>query len=225
MGKMGFGYGSEYQLMRYMGRHLNEFNKQVQELLGSDDNINWYDFNRTGLLDKEILNMDFCENQQLINEWNQLWPTNNGKGGINWDAIGKIGDTYILLEAKAHKGELSQPMKAKDETSVKMIELAFNNLRDKYQIAFSKSWTKHHYQLANHLVAVDFLNSRGIKAVLINLFFINGYEINALGKPLKQIKSVRSKKEWLEIILKEHLKLEIHENTIERMIHNLFIEC
>ncbi len=54
MGKMGFGYGSEYQLMRYMGRHLNEFNKQVQELLGSDDNINWYDFNRTGLLDKEI---------------------------------------------------------------------------------------------------------------------------------------------------------------------------
>lgn len=29
MGKIGFGYGSEYQLMRFLGRHRNEFNRRI----------------------------------------------------------------------------------------------------------------------------------------------------------------------------------------------------
>ena len=223
MGKIGFGYGSEYQLMRFLGRHRNELNKSIKELTGLKEEIVWFDFLRSGLLDKEILNVDFVESNEIKEKWNNKWPTNNNKNGINWDAIGLSGDTFILVEAKAHEKELNQAMGAKNKESVKKIHKAFYELCSKYDIEYNDSWIKDHYQLANHLVALDFLNSNGYKAILLNVFFINGYEVNALGKKLKQDKSVKSEMEWKQIIHKEHKKLGIIGNSIEYNVFNLFI--
>lgn len=114
-------------------------------------------------------------------------------------------------------------MGAKHKDSVNEIHKAFYELCSKYDIKYNESWTKDHYQLANHLIVLDFLNSNGYKAILLNVFFINGYEINALGKKLKQDKSVKSTNEREDIIHKEHRKLGIIGNSIEDNVYNLFI--
>ena len=34
MGRMGYGYGSELHLLRWMGRHRNKFNDEVSKAIG-----------------------------------------------------------------------------------------------------------------------------------------------------------------------------------------------
>ena len=41
MAKMGIGYGSEYQLLRYMGRHRKLLNKKILESIGRYGPIDW----------------------------------------------------------------------------------------------------------------------------------------------------------------------------------------
>ena len=72
MGKIGFGYGSEYQLMRFMGRHLQEFNHHVKEAIGSNDDIFWFDFYKQSRRDHELMNMDFISCEKTKKEWDQL---------------------------------------------------------------------------------------------------------------------------------------------------------
>jgi hypothetical protein len=225
MGKIGFGYGSEYQLMRLMGRHLNEFNLIVKKSMKLSTNIVWHDFRRTGLLDHEIMNIDFISSNTIRNQWNEIWPTNSNNAGINWDAVGCSNDVIIIVEAKAHAQELFQSMGATNIRSIDMIRKAFSNLCNDFQIQLNDSWFDENYQLANHLVAVHFLNSRGFKAKLLNLYFIHGYEIDAHGKKKDHSLSVKSQEEWQKIIDEQHNKMRISGNQIEEYITNIFIDC
>ncbi|MGV8125268.1 MAG: hypothetical protein AB2L14_36430 [Candidatus Xenobiia bacterium LiM19] len=44
MAPIGHGYGSEFHLLRYLGRHRNKLNERVNELLGAEE-VFWLDFN------------------------------------------------------------------------------------------------------------------------------------------------------------------------------------
>jgi len=225
MSNIGNGYGSEYQLLRLLGRHRNEFDEKIKECLACSEQVFWMDFNRSGLLDREIMNMDFIPNQEVPDEWRSLWPTNDGRNGINWDAIGKVGDKILLVEAKAHAKELEQKMAASNPHSIQMIRDAFSSLCIKYNVTLNDNWYKIHYQLANHLVAVNFLREKGIDAYLVNIYFINGFQINAHGKELKQSKSITSREEWELVIRRAHDNLGITGTKIEDLIRNIFIDC
>lgn len=102
-GKLALGYGSKYQLLRMLGWHRNNFNKSICRALNlKDDKIEWLDFGYKGPCDSELLNVDFIE---LKDKWRKYWAC--GLRGLNWGAIGIASDeTYILVEAKAHEGEL-----------------------------------------------------------------------------------------------------------------------
>jgi hypothetical protein len=103
MSKIGLGYGSEWHLMRFLGRHRVHFNDQITKVLLNDgvdgiQNIQWLDFNfdpKNDLRDGEIMGMDFLPSDYL-KEWKDFWPDKKaGKIDINrsvqtWDAIGRL---------------------------------------------------------------------------------------------------------------------------------------
>ena len=61
MGKMALGYGSEFHLLRWTGRHRNKFDNKIKQLLNID-NVTWLDFdfsNNTDEPDKELIGLSF----------------------------------------------------------------------------------------------------------------------------------------------------------------------
>jgi len=48
MAKIGYGYGSEWHLLRYLGYHRNYLNQEIDNQLGLQV-IKWLDFNFSGL--------------------------------------------------------------------------------------------------------------------------------------------------------------------------------
>lgn len=44
MAEMALGYGSEYQLLRFLGHHRNFLNNEISEVLNTEEQIYWLDF-------------------------------------------------------------------------------------------------------------------------------------------------------------------------------------
>jgi hypothetical protein len=160
MGQMALGYGSEFHLLRWLGRHRNEFDRQVKNLLDSN-NITWLDFNfdkNKEIPDKELVGLEFLKDElnydKILENWKKEWPQTGNS--MNWDLVGYINQndskTWILIEAKAHLRELKQDCKASSKDSIEKIEkalfLAAKN--NDIEIFENKPWTKKYYQFANN---------------------------------------------------------------------------
>lgn len=140
MADMALGYGSEYQLLRALGHHRNEFFRIIQQTIGlpNDSPIEWIDYPTDDFNIKEMEingnkyggriseDGEWCDIQgfkgqpfyDLLNqEWDKFWPV-RGPRAQNWDGIFRCGDKWFLVEAKAHKEELKsskhQPPKSSD---------------------------------------------------------------------------------------------------------------
>lgn len=163
MGTIGYGCGSEWQLLRYLGYHRAYLTREVLKETGGDS-IDWLDFafskqNIPLRDDEESVGVDFIPGAQ--DQWKKFWPqTGNAQ---NWDAVGKIwtGNSFewLLVEAKGHRGEVTSECGATKPESIKMIRAALDNAR----MTFSKcsqpveNWLKPYYQYANRLTALHFL--------------------------------------------------------------------
>ena len=44
MAEIGCGYGSEFQLMRFLGHHRQDLNKMIKDATGNSGDIQWLDF-------------------------------------------------------------------------------------------------------------------------------------------------------------------------------------
>ena len=44
MAEIGLGYGSEFQLMRFLGHHRNELNDLIHKATNTNELIEWLDF-------------------------------------------------------------------------------------------------------------------------------------------------------------------------------------
>ena len=215
---MGLGYGSKYQLLRMLGWHRNDFNKRIMACVGLSGNVNWLDFGYDGSLDKELLNFDFIP--EVNDEWKRLWECGS-TGGINWDAVGITNDnTYILVEAKAHFGEMKSSPKWKSSNAQEKNNKQIKAFLDKYKVNTSvEAINNGSYQLANRLVALDFLLSRGYKAKLVYVLFENGYEYNT------QYNKSATESQWLKEFDDKLLKLGIKGTGAEALINICVINC
>ena len=214
--KLALGYGSKYQLLRMLGWHRNEFNNALAQSANISSNINWLDFRFNGPEDKELLNFDFIESVKT--EWRQYWAC--GPAGLNWDAVGITEDgTYVFVEAKANIDEMkSAPggIEKSKNSNNQVIAKVIN----KYGVSkTAEDWNRDIYQLANRLVAIDFLIEKGIKAILVYVLFESGYEFNS---PCN--KSV-SKEEWIKTIKNEFNKAGIVGTELEKMVSVCIINC
>lgn len=225
MGRIGYGYGSEWHLLRWMGRHRKCFDKHVLDAIGRlGCAIDWLDFNfdaKDRGADSELKGLEFLgTNKQLQEEWNKFWPA--GSGIHNWDAVGWVnsgdgGQELLLVEAKAHINEMKTNCGAKDLESINMIKQAFEKVKKDLGVPEEKDWMRGYYQLTNRVTALHFLHKQGIPAQLLFIYFVGDRSSQAR-------KCAQSKDEWQGPLTAqtEHVGLA-KGHLLEDRIHKLFL--
>lgn len=233
MAEIGHGYGSEYQLLRFLGHHRHYLEQKIREALKTAADLYWFDYpvDTSKLsLDGEHKGISFLENHQdytyIKQKWEQFWP--NTGNPPNWDAIFKIGDDYFLVEAKAHLDEIASSSGAKEKSS-KEINRAFDQTKKYFDITSRSDWMKEYYQLANRTAFLYFMNNIcKIETHLLNIYFLNGYikRVKSGNKySVIEDKSVSSIGDWQKAIQDEYKYLGIDNTGAEEYIHSVFIDC
>ena len=227
MGTIGYGYGSEWHLLRYLGYHRSYLNDQVMELIGAHS-MEWLDFGFSEVndplhYDKEVKGLEFIQDTDVQKKWQRFWPqTGNSQ---NWDAIGKAninGETeWLLVEAKAHVQELNSNCGAKNYSSLNKIR---NALKETIETIGDISkptdyWLTPYYQYANRLAVLYFLMHKCSPAVNSRLLFIYFYGDYHEGAICPQ-----SAEEWQSNIqvMKAHLGID-ERSQLNQRVHYLFL--
>ena len=187
MAQIGYGYGSEYQLLRFLGHHRRKLEELISEQIGKGS-FEWEDFEFADPKnviseDKEITGLDFLR---------RLYPTQYEKVEAeyktyikkrdwqNWDAVFTHNGTLYLVEAKAHISELSSGKEEHGDSSKEQILDYFKAQLPNLPV--SRVWLQEYYQLANRLATSALLNKHGIKTKVLYIYFVNGYRKRVLEK-------------------------------------------
>ena len=221
MAEMAIGYGSEFQLLRYLGHHRKYLNEQILKVLKVKDEIEWFDYPvnpERDSMDGEFKGIECFKDMKnyidIKTEWKNYWPqTGNSQ---NWDGIFKIGNKFFFVEAKAHVDESHQKCGA-GEKSKEIIKKAFAETCGNVDVA--AEWLSSNcYQLANRLAFLNFCNKFGIKAELVYICFYNGYRVN----PKKDL-SPKDKK-W-EVTMENNFETLKLTEKLKEKIHVVYIDC
>lgn len=78
MGRIGYGYGSEWHLLRHLGYHCAYLSQRVAEVIGGQG-VEWLDFGfsqESAPLrdDSEFVGMEFIQDTQVQQTWKSFWP-------------------------------------------------------------------------------------------------------------------------------------------------------
>lgn len=236
MGLMGIGYGSEFHLLRMLGRHRTQFDRELLTRLTADgvraSAVEWLDnpFNpRNRTRDGEWKSVDFLPDKGG-EDWKRFWPDKragvaNREGVPSWDAVGQLqsdrGTEWLLVEAKAHEQEfaaLSGKCGAGDVSRRKISDA----LRDTFRFCGGSAddwprvesfWLGRGYQLANRLATLRFLISRNQPARLLYIYFT--------GDSYKTCP--RNATRWRALITETYSKLALPErHRLTDRIHYFF---
>jgi hypothetical protein len=121
----------------------------------------WSEYRDTGFLTTLRL-------PKLVDDLEQFWP----RGGPQWDALGVASDgTRVLVEAKAHVAELQSKCGA-GAVSLAQIQAAMDTTKASWGVGANHDWLAPYYQYANRLAHLQFLQQRGINAMLIFVYFV-----------------------------------------------------
>ncbi|MCL5104234.1 MAG: hypothetical protein M1133_08980 [Armatimonadetes bacterium] len=177
MGDIGHGYGSEWHLMRYLGRHRNRLNEKVCQVTGAQL-VDWLDFpfgdQRPYLAEHKGLEFLFGETADSLKEkWAQFWPQSGNSQ--NWDAVGWLrnGTQYelLLVEAKCHETELTSDCGAKERGGRSLIVKSLDEAKSAFGATKGAPWTGPYYQYCNRLAVLHFLRKNQIPARLLFIYF------------------------------------------------------
>jgi len=174
---IALGYGSKWHLLRYLGYHRAALNSAV-EAATLTSAVRWLDFPfdpNHPLLDSEWKGIDFLSDDDAAKrEWTGFWPQT---GNVpNWDAVGwaeRDEQTELLLvEAKAHVGELRNKCGARERGGRPQIRRALDEAR----LAFgscvpAENWLAPYYQYCNRLAVLYFLQQHEVPARLVFVYF------------------------------------------------------
>ena len=180
MAQIGYGYGSEFQLLRFLGHHRNDLEEAIRKAIGdSHESFYWFDFDfadREKVIsgDSEMCGLSFLKkeipNISGVCDKVKKYPWNFDRWQY-WDAVFKLNDVIYFVEAKAHKDEIKSGNKKHGGTHSKEI-LEF--MKGQFSCA-TEEWLKDYYQFANRLSTVSLLNNNGISCKLVNIYFVDGY--------------------------------------------------
>lgn len=94
MSTIGYGYGSEWHLLRYLGYHRKALNDSIVDMMPDVEAIKWFDFrfnSNVRFLDGELKGVEFLsENEPARKAWPDFWPTrrdSKSNNPPNWDAV------------------------------------------------------------------------------------------------------------------------------------------
>ncbi len=233
MGKIGYGYGSEWHLLRFLGYHrqylLNKLASEINAFQGYKINIKDTKFsssNNIFELENEFKGIDVYSSKKILENWQKYWPqTGNVQ---NWDAIveltGKDTDEIVFVEAKAHLDEIKSSCGA-SSNSKNQIEKAFIETINYFGLGKTNStdWFSPYYQFANRLAFLHFLLKNGIKAHLLFVYFCGEDAKNYSGK----VVCPEDKTCWEKAISNMYNRVGVNKkmikNTFFNRVHKIFI--
>ena len=182
--RMQVGYGSAWHLLRCLGFQRQRFNAIVSQATGATE-IAWLDFNPYAgkqkypkdnpILDGERTRLDFlATDHPLQAEYDEFWPTSGTQQ--NWDAVGQATfegqREWLLVEAKAHCGEIKKCGTTAKRESLNTIRKSFDKTRDALGAGGSvDDWLNGYYQDANRLATLYFLNQHQAPSRLLLVYF------------------------------------------------------
>jgi len=219
---MGYGYGSEFHLLRWMGRHRDKFDKSVCKALGVSG-IRWFDFEFSksdDIPDRELRGLDFIDQnsphyKEVQSDYRNSWPQRGNQ--MNWDAVGMAGDMYVLCEAKAHTGEIERGHYLDNTTkSAKQRAKAFNYAKQEIGVQENRDWLHSYYQMANRLYILALLKKYNIRAMLLNIYFC--------GDKFRNKECPDNRNGWYKTINAEYEALGIKNNSfINERVRHIFL--
>ena len=222
MGGLGYGYGSEFHLLRFMGRHRDELDRRVLATVGGRS-IDWLDFGfeaKRTWPDAEIKGLDFLQpNDPALIAWKKWWP--QGRGIHNWDAVGQVrlggAREWLLVEAKANVGELFSKCGATSPTNRPKIERACAETKKALGVPQDRDWLNGYYQFCNRVAVLHFLNQHGIPAHLLHPYFLGDRGDSNRTCPADE-------EGWHQALRtqEEHVGLPVG-HKLEARMHNLFL--
>jgi hypothetical protein len=119
--------------------------------------------------------LDLLKLSRLREQLRDYWP----QGGPQWDALARSDvDDVLLVEAKAHIGEICSPPSAASEGSRVRIEAALAAAASAIHATPRAPWIEVFYQLANRIAHLHFLRSNGVRAWLVLVNFVGDDEMN-----------------------------------------------
>lgn len=225
MAQIGYGYGSEFQLMRFLGHHRNLLEETIRKTIGiNDGSFYWFDFDfadREQMIsgDSEMCGLSFLKKKipeisrvcEKVKEyaWNfDRWQY--------WDAVFLLKGEIYFVEAKAHKDEIKSGNKKHGGSHSQEI---FEFMKSQYEYA-TEEWLKDYYQFANRLSTVSLLNSSGISCKLVNIYFVDGYYDRE-----HSINKDTSEDSFREEIDKELKALGLDEKEKDKYVIDVFIDA
>lgn len=221
MGQMGYGYGSECHLLRWMGRHRIAFDAAIGAILGTTDRpVHWldtaFDAKKTWP-DAELKGLDFIADEDVRADWANWWPgTGNSQ---NWDAVGcwdKVmsDKRLVLVEAKAHIGEINSRCNAKVNGGRPTIERLLQETAKDLRATYTPAWMNRCYQYANRLAVRHFLRSKGYEPHLLMIYFVGDRQFPSNKAP-------QTPQGWVTAL--DNHKQELGLAALPADVHELFL--
>lgn len=220
---MALGYGSEYQLLRFLGHHREELDAFIQNATGIFEPVRWLDYpyektRKSG--DGELAGIECFRNQpnyeEILEKWEEFWP--QGGSSMNWDGIFVLDGVWYFVEAKANKKEAYQRCKAKGLESRQQIDRAMEFAKEEWlKVSNSIKWRQTNcYQLANRLAFAAFCNKKcHIPTKILYVGFINGCRNGG----------VKSQKDWEVIWRSEYKTLGLSESDLHGILFHVYPNC
>jgi len=155
--------------------------------------------------------LDLLDVSLPVESLGAFWP----RLGPQWDALARIGDKVVLVEAKAHVGELfSDASQASNPQSRRMIKEALDRTMSAYGAKPGLDWMQRFYQYANRLAHLYLLREvNGIDAHLVFLYFVNDREMKGPG----------NEGEWRIAIQVLHEAMGLR-GRVPPGVHDLFVD-
>jgi hypothetical protein len=169
VGRLAEGYGSEWQLRTYLDSDPATLNESVHAATGGHVE-EW--LRRDA---REWKGLDFLPSDSSARQaWPKFWPQS---GNVqNWDAVGRLRvkqeSRWLLVEAKAHLGEIETRCVARNSESRRMISSALESTKAAIGVPRSADWLSTYYQYANRLAVLHFLDVHGVAAHLLFVYFL-----------------------------------------------------
>lgn len=218
MGKLALGYGSEWHMLRYLGRYRNGLNAAVQAATGAAD-VQWLDWNSApSESDAEWKGIGFLPEDvrsRVGDAWAKWWPQRGN--AHNWDAVGMLDRReWLLVEAKAHLGEVATSCAAVDGDGRDTIVRACEQTKAALGVE-GADWLTGYYQMANRLAFLHFMQTHGLPARLLFVYFTGDQRSGGVVAP-------RSEAEWMPTLQAQdsHLGLPAKHGLSDR-VHKVFL--
>ncbi|EGQ13484.1 hypothetical protein [Prevotella nigrescens] len=242
MAQMGLGYGSEFQLLRFMGRHRHELERTIIDALQekqqtiNDKNFDWLDFEYSDIYkvitgDRELYGLSFLEKKIDKGLYDKITSALQKAGSFisnwqHWDAVFVLDDCFYFVEAKAYPGELYSTNDHGGSSKKEILNFMRENMQP-YGIEVDKNWLDSYYQFANRISMMAFLNQNGLNAKAIYIYFENGYNKRQfIGKEIKTVSDKGAGKiEFDEAIQKELSHLNIEKANLSELVVHIYINA